>query len=409
MSLATHPRTRAVAWIVVLAGVSAALHVAKLPPALPVLQRELGLSLVQAGFLLSLVQLATMLLRVAAGLTADGIGLKRSMVIGLAVLSVAGVAGGWARDVPTLLTLRALEGLGFLMATVPAPSLIRRCVPASQITRMLGFWGAFMPFGTAMALLIGPAVIGLAGWPSWWWLTAVLTAGMGLWVARRVPADPVPTATPGPGAAGEGWRQRLTLTLGSPGPWLAALAFAVYSAQWLAVIGFLPSLYAQSGWTGALGAVLTAVVAAVNMGGNIAAGRLLSRGTAPRTLLWWGYAAMAVGAFLAYGAVTEQIPLLRYLGALLFSLVGGLVPGSLFGLAPRLAPNERTVSTTVGWIMQWSAMGQVAGPPVVAWVASQAGGWHWTWAVTGACCLAGALLAQRIGRLLARPAAADAV
>ena len=56
------PHPRAAAWIVILAGVSAALHVGKLPPAIPALQAELGLTLVQAGFLLSLVQLATMAL-----------------------------------------------------------------------------------------------------------------------------------------------------------------------------------------------------------------------------------------------------------------------------------------------------------------------------------------------------------
>ena len=56
------------AWIVILAGVSAALHVGKLPPALPVLQGELGITLVQAGFLLSLVQLASMTLGIVAGL-----------------------------------------------------------------------------------------------------------------------------------------------------------------------------------------------------------------------------------------------------------------------------------------------------------------------------------------------------
>ena len=48
------------ALLVILAGVVAALHVGKLPPAIPVLQEALGLTLVQAGFLLSLVQLAGM-------------------------------------------------------------------------------------------------------------------------------------------------------------------------------------------------------------------------------------------------------------------------------------------------------------------------------------------------------------
>ena len=387
------------AWIVILAGVAAAMHMAKLPPALPVLRQELGISLVQAGFLLSLVQLASMGLGIVAGLTADGIGLKRSMVIGLVVMFGAGLAGGWAHDVGTLLALRALEGLGILMTTVPAPSLVRRCVPLAQAMRMLGFWGAYMPFGAALALLCGPAVIERAGWPGWWWLIALFSGVMALLVHWRVPADPAHAPSSAPAAA-EGWGARLRGTLGAGGPWLAALTFCCYSAQWLAVVGFLPSLYAQSGWGGALGAVLTALVAAVNMIGNIASGRLLSRGVTPRALLWSGFAAMALGAFLAFSAWTQHWPVPRYLGALLFSAVGGLIPGSLFGLASRLAPSDRTVSTTVGWIMQWSAVGQVGGPPLAAWVASRVGGWQLTWMVTGACCVCGALLAGLIERRL---------
>ena len=53
------------AMLVILCGVVAALHVGKLPPAIPLLQAQLGVTLVQAGFLLSLVQLAGMLAGVA--------------------------------------------------------------------------------------------------------------------------------------------------------------------------------------------------------------------------------------------------------------------------------------------------------------------------------------------------------
>ncbi len=391
-------------WIVILAGVSAALHVGKLPPAIPALQAELGITLVQAGFLLSLVQLASMALGIVAGLMADGIGLRRSMVAGLVVLTLAGLAGGWAHSAGTLLALRAVEGVGVLLVTVPAPSLVRRTVAPGQMTRMLGFWGAFMPFGTATALLLGPLVIGAWRWPAWWGLTALLSAAMALWVRAAVPPDA--PAHQRRATDGERWPQRLAATLGSRGPWLAALAFGCYSAQWLAVIGFLPALYQQSGWGGAhsgvVTAVLTALVAAVNMVGNIAAGRLLHDGVAPQRLLWAGFGAMALGAWLAFGTPTADAPLLRYGGALLFSCVGGLIPGTLFGLAPRLAPGERTIATTVGWMQQLSAVGQVGGPPLVAWVAAQAGGWQFTWVVTASCCAAGALLAALIGRQLRR-------
>ena len=395
MSPASQPHPHA-PWIVILAGVSAALHVGKLPPAIPALQADLGVTLVQAGFLLSLVQLASMALGIVAGLLAEGIGLRRGMLAGLGLLTLAGTAGGWAHGAATLLALRAVEGVGVLLVTVPAPSLVRRTVAPAAPTRMLGVWGSFMPFGTAVALLIGPLVMAGFGWPAWWWLTAAFSLGMALWVAARVPSDPPRAKNAAADAAP--WRQRLAQTLRAPGPWLGALIFGVYSAQWLAVIGFLPSLYQQSGWGGARGAVLTALVAAVNMVGNIAAGRLLARGVRPQALLWAGFGAMALGGFLAFGAATADRALLRYAGALLFSCVGGLIPGTLFALAPTLAPGERSISTTVGWMQQWSAVGQVSGPPLVAWVASQAGGWQFTWVVTGACCVAGALLAALIGR-----------
>jgi hypothetical protein len=92
-------------------------------------------------------------------------------------------------------------------------------------------------------------------------------------------------------------------------------------------------------------------------------------------------------------------PALRYAAVLLFSGVGGLIPATLFSLAVRVAPGAHTLSTTVGWVQQWSSLGQFAGPPLVAWVASLAGGWQFTWLATGACSLAGLVLVVLLARL----------
>lgn len=393
------------AWLVIGAGVSAALHVGKLPPALPVLGEALGVSLLQAGFLLSLVQLAGMALGLLVGLSADTLGLKRSMVSGLLLLTVASSLGGLARDAQSLLVLRALEGLGFLLVSMPAPSLIRQLVPPARMPAMLGLWGAYMPLGTALALLFGPLVIALAGWEFWWWLLAGLTMFMAGWVLQRVPSDRQRSlAVQALSGTVSGWWGRLRQTLRAPGPWLVALSFAVYSGQWLAVIGFLPTIYAQAGVAGGLSAVLTALIAGVNMVGNIASGRLLGRGVRAQRLLYTGFAVMGLSTLLAFfvwplSAQGEGLPsVLRFVAVLMFSMLGGMIPGTLFSLAVRLAPGEGTVSTTVGWMQQWASLGQFAGPPLVAWVASAVGGWHWTWAVTGLCSLAGLFLAMQLGR-----------
>ncbi len=391
------PAQRA-AWLVVIAGGVAALQVGKLPPALPALQTELGLTLVQSGFLLSLVQLAGMSLAVFMGLLADGMGLKRSMVRGLCLLALASGLGAFATSVTALLALRAIEGLGFLLVALPAPALIRRLVPVAQLPGMLGVWGAYMPTGTALALLAGPLFIPAWGWSAWWGLFAGVSLAMAAALLRGVPADPV-AAQPGKAhGSGQGAWQRLRSTLGARGPWLVALTFGLYSGQWLAVVGFLPSIYAAAGISGALLGVLTALAAAVNIAGNMASGRLLQRGWAPRVSLWLGFGAMALGSTLAFAAFTAGLPWLRYAGVLLFSGLGGLIPGTLFSLAVRLAPGEQQVATTVGWVQQLSALGQLVGPPVVAALAARAGGWQFTPLFTVGCCALGAVLAWAAGR-----------
>jgi MFS transporter, CP family, cyanate transporter len=130
-------------------------------------------------------------------------------------------------------------------------------------------------------------------------------------------------------------------------------------------------------------------------------------------LMHIGFVAMALAAALAFaGAAAADGPpaWLRYAAVLVFSMLGGLIPATLFALVVRVAPSEHTVATTVGWMQQWSALGQFFGPPLVAWVASAIGGWQFTWLVTGAGSLLGLLLVRAIGRLGAaaapsRPAA----
>ena len=375
----------AAALLVIGAGVVAALHVGKLPPGIPVLRAELGLTLVQGGFLLSVMQLAGMTLGILAGLLADRMGLRRTMLAGLCLLALGCAGGALAGTVPELLAARMVEGAGLLLTVLPGPGLLRRLVREPQaLSRMLGVWGAYMPTGAALAMLLGPWLYAVLGW-RWSW--AVLAGLTGFWVLvvwRRVPPDPDPVAA----AGGQGIAQRLRLTLAMPGPWLLALAFFCYSGQWLAVVGFLPTIQTQAGWSVATVGLASAAAAGANGIGNVAAGRLLARGWLPGNLLAVAYATMALASWLAFSGLVA--PAVQFILVLLFSGVGGLIPGTLFGLAVRLAPSAHTVSTTVGWVQQLSSLGQFAGPPVVAWlVARQGGAWSPTGWFTAACCLAG--------------------
>ena len=399
------PQSRlAPAIVVILSGVVAALHIGKIPPAIPVLREALGMSLVEAGFLLSMVQLAGMTCALFIGGATDSLGLRRSILIGQAILATASLAGLLADSPGILLALRAAEGFGFLLTVLPAPSLIRQLVPLNRLAWYLGLWTTYMATGMSLALLLAPILMPAIGWQGWWVLLGLFSAVSVVWVRARVPADGLrQTAAPGSGS-GAAWRQRLGQTLRCLGPWRVALAFAMYSSQWLAVIGFLPAIYAQAGWQGAEVGLLTALTCLCNVGGNVLAGRLLHRGILPAHLLYVGFAAMAVTTCLAFAEFTATQPLIRYLAVMLFSTIGGLIPSTLFALAVQVAPSEQTVSTTVGWMQQCSSTGQFFSPPLVAWLAAQAGGWHWTWLFTGLASLGGLILARQLH--LAKPRSA---
>ncbi len=390
-------------WLIIAAGGVAALQVGKLPPALPWLQDQLGLSLLESGFLLSCVQGCGMWLGLLLGQWVDGHGLRRSMWSGLMLLSLGSAMGGLSAQTPAevtvacLLTSRLIEGLGFLLTVLPGPGLLRRSVDPAHLAPYLGYWGTYMPIGMSLALLVGPFWLQVAPWSSWWFLFAFLSALMA-WALRRGVAPDPPALGPRADWSAMGGRMRLTLS--AAGPWLIAGMFGVYSAQWLAVVGFLPSIYADAGVQGATLAVLTALAAAVNMGGNMMSGRLSQRGWSQWRALCTGYGAMALGSLLAFADFTQPWPWLRYAGVLLFSCVGGLIPGTLFSLAVRLAPAPHLVASTVGWMQQVSAMGQFLGPPLAASLAMAVGGWQLTWAFTLAFGIIGVILAWRVSRHL---------
>ncbi len=379
-----------------LAGVAAALNVGKLPPVLPVLTQALGLTRVDAAFLVSAFQVAGACLGMFGGLLADRFGARRLMVAGLLVLAAAGGAGALASDVASLLAWRALESAGFMLCVLPGPVLMRRVIAARGMSTALGIWGSYMPLGMVIALVVSPWLLQLGDWRIVWWCVALFALGEVMLLCRLVPPDPAGAGAPA------GMFALARDTLASPGAWLLSACFGLYAGQWMAVFSFLPLVYHEAAIPPAQAAMLTAIGVLVNLAGNIAAGLLVQRGAARGQLIAVASVAMGVGAFVAFGIDAGFV--VRYAALLVLSSVGGLIPGTLFATAPRFAPHAGAVSTTTGLMQQGSSIGQVIAPPLVAGAAGLGGGWANLWWVTcgfAAMNLALSLLVGRLDRRIA--------
>lgn len=355
---------------VVMSGVFIAFQIGKAPAALPALRAELGLDLVTAGWVISMFNVIGVAVGMMAGAIADRLGHRRMVVLGLVITALASGLGALAHGPAAILVSRFFEGFGFIIAVVAGPGIIAVAAHPRHHKLAFGFWGSYMPAGTAAMMLAAPAVMAVSGWRGLWLANTVLLLSFAvlLWHLTRdiaLARDDVPTLPP---------QQAIALTLRARAPWLLALGFACYTSQFISVMGFLPVMLVESrGFDPAGAAALVALAVAVNVPGNLLGGFLLHRGW-PRWLLI-AVASIAMG-LSAIGIYNDGVPDgLRFALVLIFSLLGGLLPTSVLGAAPVFAPRPALVGTTTGLIMQGSNLGQAIGPPSVAALVSASGSW----------------------------------
>lgn len=390
-------RPPSIRWVVVVAaGVVAAMHVWKLPGALDGIRDDLGMSLVTAGTLLGIAQVGSMLLGLVVSLFSELIGLRRTLLIGLLLLAAGSVAGAFSTTTPFLMITRGFEGIGFLMATVVAPALIRRHSSHSTASVALGWWGAFQGIAAFIAVLASTLLLTSVSWRTWWGVMAVITAVMVPAVIAIVPKDPR-TRTADAGEHGlPAAVVRIGRTLRKAPPWGIAVVFACYTLQWGAVIGFLPTIFNASGVDALVAGIATAVVAGLNGLGNVVTGILLQRGMSMRGLVLGALATMAVTSFLFFaldwssfaGGLVWQIAI-----AALFSFGGAAIPASLIRLAVEVAPRDGSPAAVLGLMQHIYNAANFVGPILLATIAAAVGGWQMSWVVTVIASVIGLVLA----------------
>ncbi len=380
------------------AGIVAAMHMGKAPPALPQLRDEIGLSLVGAGWVVSLFNVVGGLLGLVAGTFGDRFGSRRVVVAGLAALAAGSLLGATAGGGALLLVSRFLEGLGFIAVATATPGLIVAASRPADLRLALGAWSTYMPAGSAIAMLLAPLLLAPLGWRGVWVAAALLAL---LWAAlllARMPADPHATRRAGSASL----LRNIALTVSRPGPWVLAVAFGCYTLQWVALMVWLPTfLTEQRALAIGTASLLTALVIACNVPGNLLGGWLLHRHLARWKLLALSGVGMIVCMAVIFAVSLPDTA--RYVACLVFSLFGGMLPAAVLSGAPVVAPSAGQVATTNGLLIQGSNVGQMIGPPALAWLVTLTADWQsGAWLLKGAalCVIALALVYRNVERRL---------
>ncbi|WP_405741602.1 DHA2 family efflux MFS transporter permease subunit [Streptomyces sp. NBC_01525] len=215
--------------------------------ALPAMRTGLGLSELGLQWIVNAYVITFAGFMLLGGRAADLFGRKRIFVLGLALFTVASLAGGVAQQPWQLIVARSLQGIGAAVLSPATLTILTTSFPTGPArTRAIATWTAVGAGGGAVGGLVGGV---LTQYLSWRWVLlinvpvgALVLAGAVLWLtesrqatARRLDIPGALLATGGLGLVAYGIVQTETAGWGSAAALLPFASGLVVIAAFLAV------------------------------------------------------------------------------------------------------------------------------------------------------------------------------
>jgi MFS family permease len=360
-----------IVWVAFGAGIVAATHIGKLPPALPEIRLALDAGLVTGGWIASMISCTGFALGLVAGSLADRLGQRQVLIFGLLAMTIGSLLGAFAQSGEVMLLSRFIEGVGYTSVTITGAGMITHVTAAGDRKWALGIWSSYVPVGFSVMLIAGALVLEAWGWRTLWLISSGITvvwAGI-VWKATL------------------GWQRKrgnvamtsmlnnVTRCLASPGALLAAGCFALYASQHISMMAWLPSYMREVyGSSTLVAAVVPAVVLMFNAIGNWFSAWAMGRGVSIWSLLAVGAIGMGLSQIGIFSAFLPDTARLGF--AVLFGIFGGMVPAAALGSVAIYTPSPSQIGTMNGLMVMGTSTGMLFGPPAVAAMRAVMGNWN---------------------------------
>jgi MFS transporter, DHA1 family, multidrug resistance protein len=361
-------------------------------PALPLFAREFGVGKAAAGAVVSAFAFMRLAMAPFVGRLVNAFGERVLLATGIGIVAVSSLLAGFAQSYWQLLVLRGAGGVGSIMFSVSAASLLIRVTPDHQRGQAQGVWaGSFL-----IGMIAGPAVGTVASLslraPFFLYAGTLVVAGLlGLGALRHSELAAPNAARTAPLELATALRNRA---------YVAALAAAF--AGDFALVGARSAILPQfvtdrlglgSGWVYAAFLVVSLVSGALLLPiGRIA--DTLGR----RPVIIVGLLVGAVGFVL--------LPSLDFAVGLLLAAALLGVAGAADSVAPGAVMGDVVAGrggTVVAVFQMAGDLGAVLGPVVAGWIADGAG-YSASFAVSAVVCAAPVLVVLAAPETLRRPA-----
>ncbi len=135
--------------------------------ALPVLQRELQATVVDAQWVVEAYSLFLSALILAGGSLGDHFGRRRIFALGIVLFALSSICCGFAPNISLLILARAVQGIGGALLAPGSLAIISASFEGARRGQAIGTWAGF----TSITAAIGPVLGGwLVQYATWRWV-----------------------------------------------------------------------------------------------------------------------------------------------------------------------------------------------------------------------------------------------
>lgn len=309
----------------------------------PFLIDSLGIGFAQLGTLIGLYMLPGIVIALPGGMLGQRFGVKRVVLIGLALMAAGGVLTG-TNSVELVFVGRLVSGLGAVFVNVLMTKMVADWFSGREIVTAMAMFIASWPLGIALGLISFPPLAAAYSWVAVMQAAAAVAAACLVLVAAIYRDSPDAPADNG----------RLQLDL-SRREWLlvslAGFIWGSYNAGYVILISFLPEFFSQRGYSLTEASGIVSLLAWVLIPSVPLAGYLAERLRRPNLVMIGGLTSVAIAAAALPLAAVPIVPFAVVV------LTFGVPAGLIMALSSEaLRPENRATGMGVFYTWHYAAM-----------------------------------------------------
>ncbi|MDX2472968.1 MAG: MFS transporter, partial [Candidatus Krumholzibacteria bacterium] len=365
-----------------------------LPPILPVIIADLGLSHTEAGLLMSLFALPGILLSLPGGWLVDRYGERLIGGLGVVLMGAGTLLLGWAPSFLLILLARVLSGIGAMVGVVALQRLVVRLFAGRSLGLPLGIGGSAVPVGIIIVLNLAGPLAENEGWRIVAQRVGGVTALIGVvfvvaisFITRGQELGRDPAAAPSETQTDHPDQSRLFRPL-----WIGGAVWFCANGAMTAFMTFAPDHFQGLGFDVSARGLFTSIPMWTSAALGMLTGWLTDRHGGRPTF-------MAAGLFLMGLALivlpTATVPP-AFIGLVLGLSLAAVVTPTL-ALPGVLLPSSHT-GRGYGILSTCANVGIFVVPPLAGWLHDLTSSYMWPFLLMGAVAFSGVVAAEMLRR-----------